>query len=195
MTDQADQEADFGRSPASIDPRLDSEVEALGTEQRGEGDDPEALRMELARAREEVAELNDKYLRSRADMDNFRKRVERTHADMATSSKRRLLRKILGVKDNLERALQYGDSSQSGEGIMEGIRLTQYQLNQLLEQEGVKPIEADGRPFDPRLEEAIQSVHDPSVPDNTVVQTVQGGYTHEDEVLRPAQVIVSVHPE
>jgi molecular chaperone GrpE len=76
---------------------------------------------------------------------------------------------------------------------MEGVRLTSYQLDQLLEQEGVKPIESEGKPFDPRLEEAVQTVDDPNVPDHTVVQVARKGYTQGDEVLRPAQVIVSVH--
>jgi molecular chaperone GrpE len=76
---------------------------------------------------------------------------------------------------------------------MEGVRLTQYQLNQMLQKEGVDPIEAEGQPFDPRLAEAIQSVNDQSVDDHTVVKVVRTGYTYGDEVLRPAQVIVSVH--
>ena len=112
-------------------------------------------------------------------MDNFKKRMERKYTDLASSSKRDILRKLLAVKDNLERALHYGETSESGEGIMEGVKLTQYQLNQLLNQEGVREIEAQGKPFDPRLEEAIQSVDDPSVPDHTVVQVVRKGYVFE----------------
>jgi molecular chaperone GrpE len=154
----------------------------------------ETLRQELSAARQEAAEKHEQFLRARADMENYKKRLERTYAEQARSSKRDLLRKMLSIKDNLERALHYGESGQTqGEGLMEGVRLTSYQLDQLLEQEGVKPIESEGKPFDPRLEEAVQTVDDPNVPDHTVVQVARKGYTQGDEVLRPAQVIVSVH--
>lgn len=155
--------------------------------------DVPSLQAALAEARSEAAEARDKYLRSRADMDNFRKRIERTYADQSKAAQKDLLRRLLAVKDNIERALQYGESSQNGEGIMEGVRLTQYQLEQLLEQEGVKSIDAEGKPFDPQFEEAVHSVNDPNVCDHTVVQVVRRGYTYGDEVLRPAQVVVSVH--
>ncbi|MBV9278807.1 MAG: nucleotide exchange factor GrpE [Chloroflexi bacterium] len=161
-------------------------------------DDVQALRTELDGARREAQENYDKFLRARADMENYKKRIERNYADLAKSSKKALLSKLLGVKDNLERALHYGESSDTaGEGILEGVRLTQYQLDQILSQEGVKPIQAEGKAFDPTYEDAVQSVNDPSVPDHTVIQVVRQGYTYgdENEVLRPAQVIVSVHQD
>lgn len=157
---------------------------------------PGSLSQELAAARQAAAESENKYLRARADMENFKKRIERTYAENLKSSKKDLLNRLLAVKDNLERALQFGENGQgNGEGLMEGVRLTSYQLDQLLGNEGVKQIEAVGQPFNPHLEEAIQSVNDPNVPDHTVVQEVRKGYTYADEVLRPAQVIVSVHGE
>jgi len=180
MADQTDQGA----------PTAEAEV---GNE--NQNDDVSTLRSELQSAREQAAANQDRYLRARADMENYKKRIERTYADLSKSSKKDLLRKLLTVEDNLERALAYGPGDQAqGEGILEGIRLTKYQLDQILDQEGVRPIEAEGRPFDPRLEEALQSVEDPNVPDHTVVQVVRQGYTYQDEVLRPAQVIVSVKP-
>jgi molecular chaperone GrpE len=159
-------------------------------------DEVQTLRQELEAARQLAEENQNKFLRSRADMENYKKRIERTYADLSRSSKKELLSKLLAVKDNLERALQYGDQgATSGESVIEGVRLTQYQLEQLLAQEGVKQIEAEGQPFDPRLEEALQSVNDLNVPDHTVVQVVRKVYTYQDEVLRPAQVIVSVHEQ
>ena len=159
-----------------------------------EGDELQTLRQELDGARLEAADNHDKYLRALADMDNYKKRIERTYADLSRSAKKDLLGKLLSVKDNIERALQYGESSNAdGESLIEGVRLTQYQLDQLLQQEGVKPIEAQGKPFDPHTQEAVHTVNDPSVPDHTVVQVVRAGYTYQDETLRPAQVVVSVH--
>lgn len=176
------------------DPAVSNDRAAAEAEQV---DEVQTLKNELDGAQREAADNQEKYLRARADMENYKKRVERTYADLAKSSKKDLLVKLLSVKDNLERALNYGETADGagGEGIMEGVRLTQYQLDQLLSQEGVKPIEAEGQPFDPRLEEAIQTINDENVPDHTVAQVVRAGYTYGDEVLRPAQVIVSVQPE
>jgi molecular chaperone GrpE len=180
MTDQQTQEQD--------------NVESQATETAPA--DVETLRGELETAQRQADENYDKYLRARADMENFRKRMERTTADREKQVKKNLLAKILQVKDNLERALSYGEgSSGQTEGIMQGVRLTEYQLNQLLEQEGVSRIEADGKPFDPSDEEAVQTVQDPSRPDHVVVQVIRQGYRYGDEVLRPAQVIVNVHQE
>jgi molecular chaperone GrpE len=162
-----------------------------------EMDNVHALRGELEAARQEAAANYDKFLRSRADMENFRRRLERTYADLARASRAELLCKLLPVKDDLERALQYAEAAGDGcKGLVEGVRLTQSRLEQLLAQEGVKPIEAQGKPFDPRLEEAVQSVNDPHVPDHTVVQVVRQGHSYgddQDRVLRPAQVVVNVH--
>jgi molecular chaperone GrpE len=174
-----------------VDVAETGDIDASGV--NGVGTPTTSLEEQLQAARAEADEMRDKYLRAHADMDNFRKRMERNYAEQSRSQTKALLTRLLGVKDNLERALQYGNGNQSGEGIIEGVRLTLYQLDSLLEQEGVKGIEAEGRPFDPHLDEAVHSVHDPGVADHTVVQVVRKGYTLNDEVLRPAQVVVSVH--
>lgn len=194
MTDQVDSNADPAVREGEFDPRAESEAEVAATGEPRESEDiVETLQRQLAEAQQEASAAHERFLRTRADMENFKKRMERTYADRAESSKKQLLSKLLGVKDNLERALHYGEQSQGGEGIIEGVRLTQYQLDNLLQGEGVARLEAEGKPFDPRTEEAIQSVDDPNVPDGTVVQVVRKGYTYGDDVLRPAQVIVSVH--
>jgi molecular chaperone GrpE len=183
-----------------LDPRSAGEAQAASGEAPAdagsaapESEEQQLLR-ELQRAQEEAASNYDKFLRARADMENYRKRMDRTLADLTRSARRDLLVRLLGVKDNLERALHYGEGAPTnGESIMEGVRLTQYQLDSLLQQEGVAAIEAEGKTFDPHLQEAVQRVNDPSVPDHTVVQVVRNGYTYGEEVLRPAQVVVSVH--
>jgi molecular chaperone GrpE len=184
-----------GRQASVASSAVGEEEVASQADSTQQQDEVHALREELAIAQRSAAENQDKFLRARAEMENFRKRIERTYADLSKSSKKDLLRRLLAVKDNLERALHYGEASEGGEGIMEGVRLTQYQLDQLLAQEGVKPIDAEGKPFDPRQQEAVQSINDPNVPDHTVVQVVRTGYSYqdEDEALRPAQVIVNVH--
>jgi molecular chaperone GrpE len=193
MSDGTNEYVTAGAEDLDADPRAAEEV-LTSQEQVDENTSIDQLRKQLQESRQDAAAHEEKFLRARADMENYKKRIERTYADRAHSSKKDLLRDLLGVKDNLERALQYAGSSEAGsESLMEGVRLTQYQLNQMLQKEGVDPIEAEGQPFDPRLAEAIQSVNDQSVDDHTVVKVVRTGYTYGDEVLRPAQVIVSVH--
>jgi molecular chaperone GrpE len=199
MTDHVDQNVEIEEDPA-FDPRAQNEARESGIESGdSSGVTLASLQREVEKAQKEAAASQDRYLRALAEMENYKKRIERTYTDLAKSSKKELLRKLLGVKDNLERALHYAGTSESGEGILEGVRLTQYQLEQLLAQEGVREIEAEGMAFDPRLEEAVHSVHKPDVPDHQVVEVVRKGYTYsytnqdENEVLRPAQVVVNVH--
>jgi molecular chaperone GrpE len=192
VTDKVHQQADPAQAEVRDAPtEQDEQTSAPADTKR----DTDMLVQELAEARRQADEAQDRFLRARADMENFKKRVERNYADRNHAAKKDLLRKILGVKDNLERAVQFGSTAQNGEGVLEGIKLTQYQLDQILQSEGVQAIEALGKPFDPRFQEAVHSVNDPQVPDHTVVQVARAGYTYGDEVLRPAQVIVSVHGE
>ncbi len=192
MTDETQEYVTAGAENGDMDPRSVEEMQTSHTSATPES--VEDLQRQLQESREEAAAQQEKFLRVRADMENYKKRIERTYAERSLGSKKELLRKLLAVKDNLERALHYGGSSDSdGESLMEGVRLTQYQLDQMLQKEGVELIDAAGKPFDPHLEEAIQTVNDASVGDQTVVQVVRSGYTYGDEVLRPAQVIVSVH--
>ncbi len=168
-------------------------AEGVGREAQ-EQDDPAALVVELDEAKRQAEENYDKYLRAHADMDNYKKRIERTYADLSRNSKKDLLLKLLGVKDNLERALSYsaGEGSQENESVIQGVRLTEYQLDQLLRNEGVTSMELTGKPFNPEEAEAINTVIDSSVPDHTVVSEAQRGYMYQDQVLRPAKVVVSV---
>lgn len=170
----------------------DDQSGAVAEVEQIDDQDATTLRDELESARERADDYENKYLRARADMENYKKRIERTYADLAKSGKKDLLAKLLAVKDNLERALRFGESSGENGGVIEGVRLTEYQLNQLLEQQGVTPIEAQGQPFNPADQEAVQTVHDPNLPDHTVVQVAREGYMYGDEVLRPAQVVVNV---
>jgi molecular chaperone GrpE len=181
----------------------DQQVEGAGAEDELDASDPpiqeenvETLRQQLAEARQEAAQNYDKFLRAKADMENYRKRMERTSVERAVNARKEILTKLLAVKDNLQRALHYGEShGDNSEGIIEGVKLTEFQLNGILSQEGVVRIEAEGKPFDPTDEEAVQTVHDPNTPDHHVVQVVREGYTYKDGVLRPAQVIVNVRPD
>ena len=156
---------------------------------------PAELRRALAEAQSEATLNRDRFLRCRADMDNFKKRVERQAADQATGIKRGLLLKVLGVMDNLDRALQYQTDAPAGrDNLAAGLRLTTWQFQQLLQQEGLQVIAAVGQPFDPRLHEAVDTIATDEQPEGTVLQESLKGYRLGDEVLRPARVVVATAP-
>ncbi len=141
---------------------------------------------ELEALRQEVAEYKDKYLRTAAELENTRKRLERHYAEQAEEEKKRFLRIFLTVADNLERALAH-----SGDNLREGVQLTYQELHRLLRQEGVEPLEAVGKPFDPYYHEAVATV-DGNDSEETVVEERQKGYLYRGELLRPARVKVAI---
>jgi len=157
------------------------------TEQAEQPQQPELVsREELEAARQEAAEYKDKYLRLLAEMDNYRKQVERIYKDRAEEEKKRLLRAFLSVADNLARALACeGD----GDGLREGVDLTYKEFHRLLANEGVEPIEAVGQPFDPKFHEAVEVVSDGGEP-GSVLEEMEKGYLYKGQVLRPAKVKV-----
>ncbi|HLG73339.1 MAG TPA: nucleotide exchange factor GrpE [Chloroflexota bacterium] len=152
----------------------------------------QALRDELETVRSQAAENEQKYLRCLAEMENYKKRLERSHTELARSNKKALFVKTLNVLDNLDRAISYEDTAREDpENLIKGLRLTYWQLSDLLGSEGVKPIEALGKPFDPHLHEAVDiDVSGNSAP-GVVTSELQKGYYYQDEVLRPAKVRVA----
>jgi len=150
----------------------------------------EELLAQLQQARDEAAQYKDKYLRERAEMENFRKRQERLSNERMERYKRELLAKVLEVVDNLDRAMRYEDTLDR-EGLQQGLRMVQWQLNETLRAEGLSPVATVGEQFDPRVHEAIESVASDEHPEGTVVEEVRKGYLIGGETLRPARVKVS----
>ncbi len=149
------------------------------------------LEAQLAQARAEANDNWNKFLRERADMDNFRKRQERVLADRVQQQKKALLHKILGVLDNVERALVYQDTM-SQQDLQQALRMVQWQMNEVMRGEGLNPVATVGEPFNPYLHEAIEAVENSDQPEGTIVEEVLKGYTLGDETLRPARVKVSM---
>lgn len=144
-----------------------------------------------------AAELKDRLLRTLADMDNMRKRTAREVADAQLRGITSFAHDILGVADNMRRALD-AVSPEARHGaqaavtaLIDGIELTERELLKALEKNGVRQFAPQGEKFDPNLHQAIFEVPDASVPAGSVVQVVQPGYMIGDRVLRPAMVGVS----
>jgi len=192
MTDKNEKKV---RIPVTV--RHDDEPEVAQDEVMPEEEVELSLEDELEAIQQEAAEYKDKYLRAAAEVENTRKRLERRYGDQAEEEKKRLLRAFLAVADNLERALAHSDysptdspASQRG-GLSEGVQLTYQELQRLLGQEGVEPLEAIGQPFDPYYHEAVGTV--PGDDDaETVVGERQKGYLYRGELLRPAKVEVAI---
>jgi len=157
----------------------------------GAAEDPVAA---LAR---EAAENKDRWLRTLAEMENLRRRTDREVADARAYGITNFARDIVGVADNMQRALQALDDelrekADSGvKALLDGVELTERELLNVLEKHGVKKLEPAGQKFDPNFHQAMYEVPDESVPSGTVVQVVQPGYTIGERVLRPALVAVS----
>ena len=132
----------------------------------------------------------DRYLRLAADFDSFRKRTVRETDRNAAAQKEALIRELLPVIDNLERALS-SDASASPEQLRQGVQMTLQQLIQLLRGHGIEPEESLGRLFDPLYHEAVSVRHDPTQPDQVILQTFQRGYRRGNEIFRPAKVVVN----
>jgi len=155
-----------------------------------EADPVEALKAENA-------ELRDRFLRLAAEMDNLRRRTERDVKDAKSYSVAGFARDMLAVSDNLRRALEAvpaeirAGADATLTTLLEGVELTERSMLSALERHGVKKIEAEGQKFDPNFHQAMFEVPNPAVPNNTVLQVVQAGYTIGERVLRPAMVGVA----
>jgi molecular chaperone GrpE len=146
---------------------------------------------ELLSAKELEARDNwDRFVRERADLENYRKRANREKEELLNYGNKSLIEEILPIVDNLERALAHtAEDEQSG--LVEGIRMTHSLLIAALKKFGVTPLESIGTPFDPAFHQAMTQVPSDQHPPNTVVDEFQKGYLLKERLLRPAMVSVS----
>ncbi len=147
---------------------------------------------EVRQLKREKEDLRDQLLRRLADMDNLKKRVERDKADFYQYALSELIRELLPVLDNLERALERPDEG-NGKSFQEGVRLIHKQFLDALRKRGVTPIlDVVGHKFDPNREQALATEESAEVEEPTVAQELQRGYTLNDRLLRPALVKVRI---
>jgi molecular chaperone GrpE len=192
------------RPPISRQPRRGAAGDWPGHPAKGSGGDLgsaaeaeagaelEQLRAELEVAQSQAAEHLASLQRTAADFANFRRRTAEDRERELGLASESLLRKLLSIADDFDRALDAMPAELKDESWIEGIVLLDRKLRQLLESEGVTPIEVIGRIFDPREHEAIASVPAPGRPDGEVVAEIQRGYRVRDRVLRPAKVAVAI---
>jgi molecular chaperone GrpE len=191
------QEPKYKSAPApdaelDVDHELPS-AESDGAEpadtQAGAPPGKEVVAEEITRLRQELDQLNDRFLRGLADADNARKRAQRELAEQRAYAAADVVRAFLPVLDGLDRARLAPAGSR--EDLLKGVELLHKQMLEALRRLGVEAIEAQGKPFDPHWHEAIETVEDHSVPDHTVIEELQRGYRLKDRLIRPAMVRVA----
>jgi molecular chaperone GrpE len=152
-----------------------------------------AIEEEVEHLKTELDHVRDIYLRKLAEFDNFRKRVEREREENRLAGVEEMVRELLPVLDNFERALQHAEDDSGA--FQQGVEMIAKQLWDTLERRGVKQIDPAGQPFDPELHEAVQRVEDGQYPPGTVAWVMLKGYTMGDRLVRPAMVGVAVEPD
>lgn len=152
------------------------------------------LEESLAAKEAECRENWDRFVRERADLENYRKRVNREKEELLNYGTKSLMEEILPVVDNLERALSH--ASENGlSGLVEGVQMTHGMLIAALKKFGVSPLEAAGTAFDPSFHQAMTQIPTDEHPPNTVVEVFQKGYLLKERLLRPAMVSVATAPK
>jgi molecular chaperone GrpE len=156
----------------------------------------EALEREVAALQQEKAQLEDRWLRLQADFENHRKRTLREKQEALSYGHELVVKDLLPVVDNLERAIEHASASTGAdfEGMLQGVELVRRELLAVLAKHGVSTIEAEGEVFDPNLHEALAQMEDDKVPAGRVGRMLQKGYRLRDRLLRPARVMVSKGP-
>lgn len=160
-----------------------------------EGEAPPKAVDQVAELEAKVRELEDKYVRTYADFENYRKRAAREREEIVQFASERLLRELLEVKDHLELAIDHAEGATDVKPLQEGVDLTLKQLATFLEKFGVQEMTSLGEAFDPALHEAVHQEESQEAPPGTVVHEFQKGYLVNGRLLRPARVTVSKEKE
>lgn len=187
---------DDGGSIEEIEREMRETAQEAVSEETSGGDGADATAGDAATSglgdaalRQENQALKDRYLRTLADFENLRKRTEREKADFFRYALSGILKDVLPVLDNFDRAL---DHAEEADEFHKGVALIYKQLFEVLQKHGLKPIDESGVHFDPNVHEAVIREEDDSVPSQTVVAVLQKGYFLHDRLLRPALVKVAV---
>lgn len=152
---------------------------------------------QIQRLRQQVTESNDRLIRLQADFENFRKRAYRDRQDALNYGHQNLVKDLLSVVDNLDRAIAHAGQSGGGDlqNFLQGVELVRRELLGVFEKHHVVEVDALGKHFDPALHEAMAQVADETAPANTVVEVLEKGYQLRDRLVRPARVIVAKPPD
>ena len=191
------------KDPVVVDESIENETEVeseMSTDENGseeendlaELDPVKILEKDLLDAKNELTEQKDKFVRLQAETDNFRKRLSREKEEFSQYANERLFKELLPIFDNFQRALE--DPSNDIKSLKEGLEMILNQFSSFLEKEKVEPIEAIGKTFDPMIHEVLTSEESSEHEENTIISQFVKGYTINNRVIRPSQVVISKKP-
>jgi molecular chaperone GrpE len=190
QTAEQDLNGTYTADPENVE-QEQQEAEAIHEEQAAETEEVSVL-SELDELRKQSEENYQRYVRAQADFDNFRRRAKQEMEDFAKYASLKLIEQLLPVVDNFERALSSSKETKDFDALIKGLDMTYRQLDQLLVQEGLQPIEAIGQPFNPEFHQAIMQVESEEHGEGIILEELQKGYILKDKVVRPAMVKVSI---
>lgn len=151
----------------------------------------EELQKKIEELEKQSTEWKEKFLRKAAEFENYKRRTENDQLNIINYAAESFIKKILPIVDDFERSLEHINDSNDYEKLKEGVQLIYNKLIKVLEEQGVKKIEAVGKPFDVEYHEALMQREDPSVPPHTVLDELEKGYMYRDKVIRHSKVVVS----
>jgi len=187
----ADAEADE-KTKTDADETAANDVSAGPASGNGEEDPVEVLAGQLEAALKEKEAIQDKYLRAAAEFDNYKKRLERQWEDFKKYAHESVIRELLTVADNLERAIAAAKEEPApNECLVSGVDMTLKEIWRVFDKFGVTPIIAMGRTFDPNFHEAVARRESEDADANIIIEEYQKGYMIHDRLLRPSMVVVS----
>ncbi len=176
------------RNPSEpIQSSMDSMSEALAQ-------DSESPLVNVTELQATIADLQSRLIRTQADTENFRRRIQREQDEARKFESLRLVRDLLPGLDGLNRAVSSAEQTGDVQTLLDGIKMVSQQFRDILKAHAAEPIEAMGKPFDPNLHEALTQIPSADCEPMTVLQVVEIGYRMHDRVVRPARVIVSCAP-
>lgn len=178
--------------PEVLEPEVLKPDENAPVEEEKELDPMEELQEQLKEKDQKLAEQKNDFLREKADLENFRKRLIKDKEDAVQFANERLLKELVQIDDNLDRALNTPNASL--ETLKEGIEMIQKQFSAFLKNQKVEPIEAMGKPFDPNLHEIMTQMESEEHDEDTVTQEYSKGYTLNGRILRSAKVVTAKKP-
>jgi molecular chaperone GrpE len=196
MTTKTDNDQDEVEPEEELEEKLEAdsvvEEEPAKEEEAKELSPLEQLEEQVRLKDEEILKQKDTFLREKAELDNFKKRLTKEKEDFAQFANERLLKELLQIEDNLERAMEAPNATL--ESLKEGVEMIQKQFKDFLKNQKVEVIEAFGKPFDPNLHEVLNQQESEEHEENTVIEEYSKGFTLNGRILRPAKVVISKKP-
>lgn len=195
MATKTDSNQNDAESEEIVEPELEEKEEKEDEEDEEEVKELtplEQLQEEVRLKDEELLKQKDTFLREKAELENFKKRLTKEKEDFVQFANERLLKELVQIEDNLERAMEAPNATL--ESLKEGVEMIQKQFTTFLKNQKVEPIEAMGKTFDPNLHEVLNQQESDEHDEGTVIQEYSRGYTLNGRILRSAKVVISKKP-